>query len=166
MASRYAFHVELIDEGVRPWGPGRSILLPGKGRVDHDTFGEVGRAVASVPAEVRVGAGPDRIAKEDLVAGRPAGNGLRIGIEEQLGRIEAVAVVRGIRPVDAIAIALPWPELRHIPVPHRIRAFGQWQAKTLMGTLRGLEETEVDARGMFGEQGKIHPRAIPRGAKR
>jgi|SoiMetStandDraft_2_1073263.scaffolds.fasta_scaffold1743258_1 hypothetical protein len=34
-----------------------------------------------------------------------------------------------------------------------------------MGTLRGIEETEVDTRGMFGEQGKIHPRAIPRGAQ-
>jgi hypothetical protein len=32
-----------------------------------------------------------------------------------------------------------------------------------MGTLRGIEETEVDARGMLGEQGKIHPRAIPGG---
>ena len=76
-----------------------------------------------------------------------------------------MAVVRGIWPVDAIAIALPRPELRHIPVPHLIRAFGQGQAETLMGTLRGIEETEVDARCMCGEQGKIHPRAIPRGAK-
>jgi len=46
---------------------------------------------------------------------------------------------------------LPGTELGHIPVPYLIRAFGQWQAETLMGTLRGVEETEVDARSMFRE---------------
>jgi hypothetical protein len=30
-----------------------------------------------------------------------------------------------------------------------------------MGTLGGVEEAEVDPRGMGGEQGKIHPSALP-----
>jgi hypothetical protein len=32
-----------------------------------------------------------------------------------------------------------------------------------MGALRGIKEAEVDARRMGGEQGKIHPCAIPGG---
>jgi hypothetical protein len=34
-----------------------------------------------------------------------------------------------------------------------------------MRTLRGIEEAEVDARSMFGEEGKIDSSAIPGGAK-
>ena len=76
-----------------------------------------------------------------------------------------MAVVRRIGTVDAIAIALPRPELGHIPVPHLIGAFGERQAQPLIGTLRGVEEAEVHPGRMGGEQGKIHPRAIPGGAQ-
>jgi hypothetical protein len=106
-----------------------------------------------------------RITKEDLVSPHPPRNRFGVGIEEQFGRIEAMAFLRNIRSVDAIAIALPWPELGHIPVPHLIGAGGEWQAETLMGTLRRVKEAEVDTRGMRGEQGKIHPGAIPGGAQ-
>ena len=39
-----------------------------------------------------------------------------------------MAVLRGIRTVDAIAIALPRMELGYIPVPHLIGAGGERQA--------------------------------------
>src|SRR5262249_13544359 len=107
---------------------------------------------------------PHRIAKEDLVAAYPASHRFSVGIEEEFGRIEAVAVMRRIRPIDAIAIALPRLELGHIPVPHRIGAGGERQTQPLIRTLWGVKEAEVDARSMGGEQGEIHPRAIPGGA--
>ena len=59
MAGRHAFHVQLIDEGVGPRGPGWAVLLPGKARVDHDTFREIRRAITPVPVEVRVGISPE-----------------------------------------------------------------------------------------------------------
>jgi hypothetical protein len=165
MAGRQPFHMDLIDKRVVPRGPGRAIALPGKGGVDHDTLGEVRRAVASVPTEVRVRVASHRIAKEDLVSPHPPRNRFGVGIEEQFGWIEAMAFLRSIRSVDAIAIALPWPELGHIPVPHLISAGREWQAETLMGTLRRVKEAEVHACGMSREQGKIHPSAIPGSAQ-
>ena len=71
MVGRQPFHVDLIDKRVVPGGLGLPILLPGKGGVDHDTLGEVRRAVAPVAAEVRVLVSPHRIAKEDLMACTP-----------------------------------------------------------------------------------------------
>src|SRR6266487_1442696 len=141
-------------------------MLPGEARVDNNTLGEVRSAVAPVTAEVRGGGGPERIAKEGLVPPQPAGNRLRVGIKEQLGRVEALSVLRRIRAVDTVAIALPRTEVGHISVPDIIRAFGQWDAQALMGTLRVVEEAEIDPRSVRREQGKIHPSAIPGGTKR
>jgi len=141
-------------------------MLPGKRRVDHETLGEVRRTVAPVTTEVRVGVGPERIAKEGLVPPYPAGKGLGVGIKEELGRIEAMAVLRGIRTVHAIAIALPRTEPGHISVPDIIRTGWQRDAQRLVGTLRGVEEAEINPRSMLGEQRKIHPSTIPGCPKR
>jgi hypothetical protein len=106
-----------------------------------------------------------RIAKEDLVAAHPARDRFGVGIEEQCGRIEAMAGLRRIRPVDAIAIAWPRLEGGHIPVPHRLGAGGQWQTATLMGTLRRVKAAEGYAGRMGGAQSNMPPSATPGGAQ-
>src|SRR5437016_2844877 len=81
-----------------------------------------------------------------------------VGIKEQLGRVEAMAVLWDIRTVHAIAIALPRTEPGHIPMPDIIRAGWQRDVQRLVGTLRGVEEAEINPRSMLGEQREIHPR--------
>ena len=75
-------------------------------------------------------------------------------------------MLRRIRAVDTVAIALPRTEVGHIPVPDIIRAFCQGDTQALMGILRVVEEAEIDPRSVRREQGKIHPSAIPGGTKR
>src|SRR5437016_14305061 len=72
MARGQPFDVDLVDERGVPRGPRGLVMLPGKRWVDHETLGEVRRAVAPVTTEVRVGVGPERIAKEGLVPPYPA----------------------------------------------------------------------------------------------
>jgi len=116
MAGRHAFHVQLIDEGVGHGGPGRLVLLPGKDRVDHDTFGDT-RAIMPVRG---VASGPPRgIAQRGPRGRRPAGQRPGIGSSRSLPD-EAMAVVRGIRPVRRDSHSIAPPELRYIPVPHLI----------------------------------------------
>jgi len=125
MAGGQPFDVDLVNERVVPRGPRGLVMLPGKRRVDHETLGEVRSTVAPVTTEVCVGVGPEKIAKEGLVPPYPAGKGLGVGIKEQLGRVEAMAVLWGIRTVHTIAIALPRTEPVHISVPDIIRT--GWQ---------------------------------------
>src|SRR6266545_7255086 len=166
MAGGQPFDVNLVEERVVPRGPRGLVMLPGKRRVDHETLREVRSAVAPITTEIRFGVGPERIAKEGLVPPYPAGNGLGVGIKEELGRVEAMAVLWGIGTVYTIAIALPRTETGHIPVPDIIRAGWQRDAQILVGTLRGVEEAEINPRSMLGEQRKIHPSAIPGCPKR
>src|SRR2546426_6105595 len=74
MARGQPFDVDLVNERGVPRGPRGLVMLPGKRRVDHETLGEVRRAVAPVTTEIRVGVSPERIAKEGLVPPYPAGD--------------------------------------------------------------------------------------------
>ena len=101
-----AFHVQLIDEGLVPWGARRAVIPPGKGRIDDHRQGRIGGAVPLVEGQVRF-----RIAytiAEELV-GPPhiAADGLGIGIEQHLVGVKTVALLRLIGAMDAIAIELP-----------------------------------------------------------
>ena len=49
-----AFHMQLIDDGLVPWGPWRAVIAPGKGRIDDHGQGGIGRAVPLVEGQVRV----------------------------------------------------------------------------------------------------------------
>ena len=53
---------------------------------------------------------------------------LRIGVEQQLVRIEAMALLRLVRPVHAVAVDRAGPRVRQIAVPDLVGVLGQLDA--------------------------------------
>src|SRR6476661_5623747 len=101
MAHRIAAHMRLVDDRALPRRLRLAFLAPGESRVDHPAFRHVTRAVALVEGEIGVG-----------LAG--------IWIDQELVRIEAMAVRRIVRPMHAIAIDGARPRVRQIAVPYFI----------------------------------------------
>ena len=98
--AREALHVRFVDERLLPATMRAPVVLPIPARIDHDRFRNERRAVASVEGEVALGRA--RIVAEQRVACAPAPAKLaRIGVEQQLVRIETVALLRRIGPMDA-----------------------------------------------------------------
>src|SRR4051812_10083082 len=93
-------------------------------------------------------------------------DGARVGVEQQLVRIEAQPDLGTVRTVDAIAIDLTWSQLRNVAVPHVPGAFRQRNALGLVRVIGMCEEADFDGGGMFGEEREIDTRAVPMGAKR
>ena len=116
-----ALDVSLVDHGQVPRRAERPIVAPGEGGVHDDALGNEGSAVALVSREVRVRvADPvpeDRVAPLD----RP-GNGLGIGIEQHLPRVEAMARGGFVRAVDAVSVVQTGPPLGEVRVPDLIGA--------------------------------------------
>src|SRR5262249_13014461 len=94
-----------IDNRVMPGDVGGRVVAPTKRGIHHHTLGEAWRTVAGIQAEVRLGVA-DGIAKQGVTPANGAGNGFGIGIEEQLRRIEAVAVRGDVWTMDTVAIVL------------------------------------------------------------
>src|SRR5262249_33265220 len=86
---------------------------------------------------------------------------LGIGIEEKLGRVEAMTPLRVVGAINAIAIQLPRSDVREIPMPDQIRTFHQWDALTRHGILRMIEEAKLDGGSVLGEDREVGPLAIP-----
>ena len=105
--------------GLRP-----ALAAPGEGRIDHAAFRHEGGAVALVEGEVVVGLA-DRVAEQRGVPVELADELLRIGIEQQLVRVEAVPVRRLVGAVHAIAIDRARPRVRQVAVPDLVGVFGQ-----------------------------------------
>ena len=125
MARGEALDVRLVDHRVVPVGTRRPVLTPVEERVDDHRARHVGRAVARVGRPVRIA---HRIAEHALVPGQLARDRLGIRIEQQLGRVTALAARRLVRSVDAIAVALTRPHARQIAVPAEGRRFRQVDA--------------------------------------
>ena len=109
-------HVDLVDNGLVPrysWG---AILSPSEGWVDYDAFRDTLSVVAIVTREVcsRI---THCVAKHRIAPLNGPGDGLGIGIEKELGRIEAVAGLRFIGAVNPEAVELARSNLRQIDVP-------------------------------------------------
>src|SRR5690606_29475451 len=89
----------------------------------------------------------------------------RIGVDQQLVRIEAVAVVRLVGSVNAIAVKLTRIDTIEIDVPDLLRAAGQGDTMDFAQPRR-LEEAKLHAGGMGGEQGEVDTLAVPGRAQR
>ena len=74
---------------------------------------------------------------------QPSGEPLGIGIEQQLVGVEAVAVLRRIGPVDAIAIELAGRDVVEIAVPDVLGAFRQLDPLELAAALT-VEQAKLD----------------------
>src|SRR6185312_270256 len=78
---------------------------------------------------------------ERLVPARPPVDGAGVGIEQQLVRVAAVALVGRPGAVHAITVALPRADAGHVAVPRERGLLGQRDA---LLTAVVVEETELD----------------------
>src|SRR5215207_20179 len=88
-------------------------------------------------------------------------NGPRVGVDEELGRIEAETELGSIRAVDAIAIDLTRRQIRNIAVPDVPGALRQGDALGFVRIIGASKETDLNRRGVLGEESKVDARAVP-----
>src|SRR6516162_6891230 len=76
-----------------------------------------------------------------------------------------MALLRRVRSVHAVAIAQPGPRLGQIAMPDLVRSLPHRDARLGLARL-GVEEAELDALGMLGEQCEVDAFSVPSGAER
>src|SRR5690606_1775272 len=86
---------------------------------------------------------------------------LRIRIEEQLVRVEAMPFVGRVWAVDAIAVQEAGTCERQVAMPDLVGMLAQRDHRRC-GAPVALEDDELDALGMLGEERKVDPFTVPR----
>src|SRR4029079_14371157 len=81
---------------------------------------------------------------------------LRVRVDQQLRRVEALAGLGLVRPLHAGAVARARADARQVAVPVEDRALGQLDRRFLAAV---VEETKLDALGGLREEREV--RAVP-----
>ena len=148
-----ALHVRLVDHrfGVRRLR--QPVARPVEERVDHDALHH-GRGRVVVVARVGVA---EVVAEHRLPPLHLAFDGLGVGVEQQLVRVEALPRGRVVRPVDAVAVALPGLHRRQVRVPDVRVDVAQFDAGLFAAV---AEQAQFDFLGAFAEQREVRAAAI------
>ena len=127
--------------------------------VGDDGLGNEGRAVALVHREVVAaeGVAEHRRVPVDLALDR-----LGVGVEQQLGRVAAMAGGRLVGAVDPEAVALARAHVGQVAVPAEGGHLGERDA--LLGSVV-VEQAQLDAGGDLGEEGEVGAGAVVGGAE-
>ena len=158
-----AADIDLVDDGVRERRVGGAVVLPVEvPAIDDDGFGNARSGVFVVP--LKVVAGGDVVGKDRRLPVDVTGDGLGVGIDEELGLVEAVALLRGPGPVDTIAVSLPGFDVADEAVPDEGGVLTQLHAVDLGAFL--VEEADKDGGGVFGVEGEVGAFGVGRGSER
>ncbi len=154
--------VKFVDRRLVPRRVEQAVALPVEVRIDDDALRDRGGIVLVVGDRAVLVA---RLVAEDAGAlpVDPFLDRARIGVDQQLRRVEAVTLLGGIATVDAVAVALPGPDAGEVRVPVRARARREFMPD--LGPVRS-EEAELDPLGVLGEQRKVRPLAVRSRAQR
>ena len=157
---RQAFDVRLIEDGVFPRGLRPPLVRPGVRRVHHHGFGHAAGIVAPVEGKVlqSVPGAIARNARRSRRIGRPAA--CCRDRSDSLFGIEAVAGLRLIGAVHAIAVKLAGSDVRKIDVPDVVGAFRHRDALGLALAL-AVEQAQFDLGGIGGKQREIGSAPVP-----
>ena len=165
MLDRHPLHVALIDHRAIPRRARQSIVGPRERVVDDDALWRTRRAVIGRGLEIATRA-PDLVPEERIAPANRVAHGLRIRIDQQLRRIEAMPFARRVWSVHAIAVQLTGTRVGQIAVPHLIAALGHRNAPHLVRIVRALEEAQIDARPVLREEREVDALTIPMCAER
>ena len=163
MAPRHPLHVRLVDHRLRPRPLRRPVGAPGVRRHHDPALGHRPRAVAPVEREVRPRMA-DAIAVERVVPAQLALKRPRVGVEQQLVRVEPVPGLGRVRPVRAEPVELPRPQVGKVAVPDLVGELRQRDPVGLLPPGR-IEQAELDAGRIRGEDRDVDPRSVPGGAE-
>ena len=155
--------VQLVDHGLVPGRarPRPVVVLPVEGRVDDDRPRDRRCGVGRVDRQVGVFAAPRHVGQR--VRGAPVDGSvdrLRVRVDEQLRGVEPLAAPSGRTPMDAVAVALARTDAREVAVPVERRPLVELDA--LLAPVL-VEETELDAVRVLGEEREVRSVAVPLG---
>ena len=85
-----------------------------------------------------------------------------VGIEQQLRRVEALALERGIAAVDAESVSLPRADPREVAVPVECSPLRHLDPRLLIVV---VEQAQLDVLGVLGEQREVGTATVPDGAE-
>ena len=164
MTLRESLDVHLVDRDLVPRMLGRPVVLPVEPGIDDDALGDGAHIVLPVHVQVRVVCTARDIGEDipGVPVDRPLDR-LRVGIDQQLVRVEAVAGDRVVRAVDTVPVPLAGADTRDVAVPVERFALALLDARLVV--LR-VEETELDALGVLGEEREVRTVSVPRRAER
>jgi hypothetical protein len=165
VSHRESLDVRLVDHRLVPGDTGAKqlVVLPVERLVDDDGLGDGGRVVPVVAGEVGVVA-VRRVRKRCVGAGSDrAFDCLRIRIDQELRRVEAVTACRRPRTVDAVAVALPGADPRHVGVPVERGALGELQPHLAVVV---VEQAELHPLRVLGEEREVDALPVPERAQR
>ena len=164
MATGETADMHLVDHRVAQRRAQRPVVAPGEAVIDQAAFRHHACIVA--PIHRQIAARPaDAIAEMQVADMKRAGELARIRIDQQFVRIEAMAFQRRIRSMHTIAVKQSRIGAGHVAVPDAFGILGQGDAFELASAML-VEETELDALRMRGEQREIRAPRIDLGAKR
>ena len=164
MAHGHAAHMHFVDDRVMPGRARRAVIAPGERGIDDAALGRAGGAVTFVERQVQLRVG-GVVAEVRIAPAHPPRQQPRIRFDQQFVGIEAVAALRIVRAVAAIAVQQAGTRLGQVAVPDLVGVFVQRDALHFVPT-GGIEEAQLHLGRVFREQRKVDAFAIPGGAAR
>ena len=137
-----------------------AITFPVEGIVDDDGFWRVRRVVVVVALEI---VSAERIGKHRRVPGDAAGNGARVGIDEELCGIAAESVCGIPGPVHPKAVTLAGADAAKVRVPAERGPLGKVDARLVSVA---IEQAQLHTLGDFREDREIRALTVPCRAER
>ncbi len=154
-----ALDVRLVDDRLVVRGARVAVVVPVEVRADDDRLAHVRAGVLLVVGVlVAPGVGEAGLRPVDVAV-----DGLGVGVEQQLVRVAAVAVLRLVRPVHPEAVALARADVRQVAVPDEGVALGQGDPG--LGAVL-VEQAQLDLGRDLGEQREVGAGAVVGGAER
>ena len=162
---REPLRVRLVDHRAIPRRARRRIVPPRERVVDDDALRHAGSAVRVIHLEIFARAS-DLIREQRIAPLNGAADRLRIRIDEQLIRIEAVPCLRRIGTVHAISVQLSGAHIGEVAVPDLVAALEHRNAMTLLRIIVRVEQAQRDSGRVLGKDRKVDALSVPRGAQR
>jgi hypothetical protein len=164
MLDRDAAHVQFEDDGLLPRDLRAAILTPGKSGFDDPALWDVARVVAPVKREILARAA-EAVAEDGVAPPNPTLERLGVGVDQQLVRVEPMAIGGIVGPVNAVAVKQARTGIRQISVPDLVGIFRKHDARLLMAA-GAIEQAQLDLLGMRRKDREIDALTVPSGPKR
>ena len=155
---RHALDVRLVDDRLVVLVARRAVVAPVEVGVDDDREHRLAQVVVGVALLGVL----EVVGEQRLVVGDLALDRLGVGVEQQLARVAAVAVLGVVGAVHAEAVALAGLQARHVGVPDEAVDLGQVEAG-LDAVV--VDEAQLDPLGHLAEQGEVDATAVVGGAE-
>src|SRR5207249_11954688 len=96
---------------------------------------------------------PNRIAEQGVTPSESPGNGLGVGIQEELGGVESMACFGLVGTMHTVAIELPWTHSWQVDVPDLGRVLRHADPRHVLVPARPIKQTVLHLGVVLGKQG-------------